>query len=191
MDISGVYQKNLSFMKSMPRSAKLTSKEVKKEKANEDYEVVITQKDLEDGTVAEKLKKKVIDPRKYKIDEEEQIKIDVQNLATRVRSGEELSDKDLKFLKENAPGVYQLAMDAKEVRKRFAKELANCRSKEEVEKLKMSRDLNYLNKMKMAERTGNDSEALKQITFKNTCQNEYDKFIKTDEYEELPDKIEE
>ncbi len=120
--------------------------------------------------------------------QEELLRAKISRIMDRIRSGYELDIIDLEFLREHSPEGYKLALEAQKEREEFARELEQCKSKEEVKKVKLKKDLKYLKKMDEAERQGNKGEALKQITYINTVQNELNKFVKTKEFKELPDK---
>lgn len=122
----------------------------------------------------------------YKIDETDRINMKVSMLAEKIKSGVELSQSELDYLEKHSKGTYQMAKEAQKVREVFLKKMRKCRTKAEVDALKLSNDLDCMDKMEAAKAAGNLGEVFKQITFKNTTQNEYNKFTSSDEYKSLP-----
>ncbi len=59
----------------------------------------------------------------------------ISALDTKLRAGGELSDKELEYLKEKNPELYQKAMEIKREREAYKKELERCKTKEDVEEL--------------------------------------------------------
>lgn len=116
----------------------------------------------------------------------DKINAKVSMIAEKIKNGIELNESELDFLEKHSPSTYQMAKEAIKVRETFLKKMKLCRSKEEVNALKLSSDLDCMKRLKAAEAEGNDSEALKEVTFKNTTQNEYNRFVGTEEYKELP-----
>ncbi len=79
-------------------------------------------------------------------------------------------------------------MESKVIREAFKAQLKSCKSKEEADGLKLGLDLGYAKKIKEAHDKGNYVEEFRATTFKNTIDDEYEQFVKTDNYQRLPAK---
>ncbi len=126
----------------------------------------------------------------YEVTEEDRINIKVQFISEKLKSGAELSDKEMDFLSKYAPGEYEVAMMAKKERESYEREAKSCKTKDDVRKLKTKKDQHFLSNIKIAEKSGNTSEALKQITLLAQVTDEHRQFVKGKRYRELPDKKE-
>lgn len=93
-----------------------------------------------------KLKKNPKQVEQTKLDEyveSEYIRSKILKITDKIHSGFELTATELEFLREESPGAYEVALEVKREREQYAKELENCKSKEEVKKLKLKKDLKY------------------------------------------------
>ncbi len=127
----------------------------------------------------------------YEVTEQDRINMKVQFISEKLKSGAELSDKELDFLSKYAPGEYEVAMMAKKERESYEREARSCKTKDDVRKLKNRKDQHFLSNIKIAEESDNVSEALKQATFLAQVTDEHRQFLKTKHYRELPAKNEE
>ncbi len=115
-----------------------------------------------------------------KIREEGQKNIRVSSLLEKLSSGSKLTGGELDYLNSNAEAVYGLALDASEVRQAFLSQLKQCTSKEEVEQLARKMEMEYDSRVKhLSKNPANESETIRQKTFKNTSINELNTFLKT------------
>ncbi len=119
--------------------------------------------------------------------EEDQNNIRIAYLSNKLQGGQELSKEELAFLEKYAPGVKSSAMEANKERESYRESLERCRSKDEVNKLKLGKELDYYAKIKKAKREGKEEDVNKLIMFVNTIQNEHNKFVQTKEFTKLPD----
>ncbi len=134
-------------------------------------------------------KSEPINPIFLASDEDEQVaQKKLAEVSEKLKSGVELTDKELNLLRTRSPILYKIAMESKIIRKAFEEQLKNCRSKEEADDLKLGLDLGYAKKIKQAHDAGNYEQEFRQTTFKNTIDDEYEKFRKTDKYKMLPAK---
>ncbi len=104
-------------------------------------------------------------------------------------SGEELSDEEMALVAKVSPVMYKIISEAKVLREVYAEQLKNCRSKEEVSNLKTAYDLASMKNIKQAKADGDYPEYVRQVTFKNTIQNEHDKFLESMKYKFLPNEF--
>lgn len=65
-------------------------------------------------------------------------------VINRARSGAELTSEELDYLKENSPEVYQEYLQDKEERRAYEKQLKNCKTKEEAERLKLQKSGQFM-----------------------------------------------
>ncbi len=126
----------------------------------------------------------------YEVTEQDRINMKVQFISEKLKSGAELSEKELDFLAKYAPGEYEVAMMAKKERESYEREARSCTTKDDVRKLKNRKDQYFLKNIKIAEESNNTSEALKQSTLLAQVSDEHRQFLKTKEYRELPQKSE-
>ncbi len=124
----------------------------------------------------------------YEVTEQDRINMKVNYIAEKLKSGAELSDKELDYLSKYSPGQYELAMQAKKERESYEREAKNCKTKSDVNKLKNRKDQHFLSNIKIAEKNGDTAEALKQGILLNQVTDEHKQFLKTKEYKELPNK---
>ena len=83
-------------------------------------------------------------------------------LDGKLKGGGELSDEELAYLKEKNPELYQKAVEIKEERKAYRKELENCRSKEDVEKLHTRKLQHFAAQTKTIRENSNISDGKKR-----------------------------
>ncbi len=126
----------------------------------------------------------------YEVTEQDRINMKVQFISEKLKSGAELSDKEMDYLSKYAPGEYEVAVMAKKERESYEQEAKNCKTKDDVRKLKNRKDQHFLSNIKIAEEADNISEGLKQATFLAQVSDEHKQFLKTKEYRELPAKSE-
>ncbi|MFV0520066.1 MAG: hypothetical protein ACK5LY_07300 [Lachnospirales bacterium] len=178
---------NYGIKNSYSKTAKfnITEKNVKN-KAKE------TEKKVEDDTSKTENEAVSVEfnTKTYEVDEQDKIDMKIQELGEKLRGGSELTDSELEFLKEYSPAMYAFAKEIESVREAFLKKMLKCDSKEEVNALKLSSDIEYLKKIEKAEEQGDKGEVLKQITLRNQVENEYYQFTSTERYKKLPDEDE-
>ncbi len=124
----------------------------------------------------------------YEVTDQDRINMKVQFISEKLKSGAELSDKELDFLSKYSPGQYEIAMMAKKEREEYEREARNCKTKEDVRKLKNRKDQHFLSNIKIAEKNDDTNEALKQGILLAQVTDEHRQFLKTKDYRELPDK---
>ncbi len=104
-------------------------------------------------------------------------------------SGVELTVEEMKLMAKFSPVMYRILIEAKIVREAYEQQLKNCKSKEEVANLKLAYDLACAKNIKLAKAAGDEIEYTRQVIFKNTIDDEHEKFVETKEYMRLPNKV--
>ena len=61
------------------------------------------------------------------------------SVDTKLKSGEELTPEEQEYLKQNDPDAYREYQEIKQEREAYKRQLKSCRTKEDVEKLKLNK----------------------------------------------------
>ncbi len=176
-----------NYTKARFSNSKKTEKEIREEKAKMQDFIQKKYAMMPDEEMEPELS---VELDTYEVTEEDRINIKVNFIAEKLKSGAELSDKEIDLLSKHSPAQYELAIAAKKEREEFEREAKNCKTKDDVRKLKNKKDSKFLTKIKIAEEKGEKGEALKQITLLAQVTDEHKQFLKTKDYRELPDKSE-
>ncbi|NLC78634.1 MAG: hypothetical protein GX683_02760, partial [Ruminococcaceae bacterium] len=64
-------------------------------------------------------------------------------IDTKLRSGKVLTADELSYLKKNNPELYQKAVEAKREREQYKNELKSCKTKDDVQRLRAAKLLNF------------------------------------------------
>lgn len=115
----------------------------------------------------------------------------VELTSSKLKSGSPLTSDDLDFLRENAPELYNKALQVVAERKAYEERLNQCRTKEEVEAAKASRLQSFATEIQTVQRSnmevGKKLEAIEVIGWKLfAVSDHHQKFIKTPQYAALP-----
>ena len=116
------------------------------------------------------------------------------DIDTKLQAGGELTAEELEYLKKNDPEALKEYEEVKREKESYKKQLKNCKSKEEVEKLKMTKMGHYMAEAK--EITNNPYipkvkkyQLLKKMLKKaSAAQTEQEKFLQSLKYVKLPDE---
>ena len=82
---------------------------------------------------------------RYQEDLENMRKNDTMNsIANKLRSGQELTPDEVQYLQRNNPMMYKEYQEIKGEKEAYERELKNCRTKEEAERLKINKMNGYL-----------------------------------------------
>ncbi|MCL2021990.1 MAG: hypothetical protein FWG81_07870 [Betaproteobacteria bacterium] len=126
----------------------------------------------------------------------EAIKRRQELIVMRMRCGQKLSRSDLVFLKQHALGYYHEAVRIEENRRLYEREIRACRSKKEVEAVRMRWQQMYLAELKAIERSQMSFEEKKMA--KEAAQMRYAaredthlEFRNSPAYQKLPDEEDE
>lgn len=120
----------------------------------------------------------------------------IRKIMAKLDAGVKLTEEERKILKEEEPEAYQELEEREREQKQFERSLKQCRTKEDVQRLKMSKLGTSLAKLKEVEHNPNISLEKKLKIFVNE-KNKLDKFeestrefVKSGEYDKLPDEAE-
>ncbi len=120
----------------------------------------------------------------------------ISGLYGKMMAGMRLSDKELEYLRANAPDYYEKAMQIEQEREAYQKELRQCTSKEDVEKLNQRKLTQFCAEAKTISNNASIPEAKKKELLDFLCMRmnaalkEYTDFKDTPEYRALPDRSE-
>lgn len=116
------------------------------------------------------------------------------DIDTKLQTGEELSAEEIEYLKKNDPEALKEYEEVRRERASYKKQLKDCKSKEEVEKLKMTKMGHY---MAEAKEITNDPyipkakkyQLMKKMLKKTSAvETEQEKFLQSSRYAKLPDE---
>jgi len=123
-------------------------------------------------------------------------KPEIQAIYTKVQYGKKLSPAEMKYLQTNDPETYAKAVSIQQEKKAFENEIKQCRTKEDVQRLKMTRVAVSLAAVKDIESNPNISDAkkLEYVMMENArveaISEVVDKFVEKGEYDKLPTQAE-
>ena len=113
----------------------------------------------------------------------------ITGIETRLKSGQELSTRELEILKEKSPLLYEKAVHIARERKDYERKLNQCRTKDEVLRLNTARMQGFVGEIRTLEQSGGgktvamyDYVAMRMAGIRS----EHIKFIKTPRYAKLP-----
>lgn len=115
-------------------------------------------------------------------------------IDSKLKSGNELTEKELEYLREKNPELYKKAMAIKEERKQYKKSLQNAKSKEEVERIKSNKMQAFLTEANSVKNNPNISsekkeEFIEQLNRRMAAiSKEHAKFKASKEYQKLPEE---
>ena len=116
------------------------------------------------------------------------------DIDTKLQAGGQLTAEEIEYLKKNDPEALKEYEEVKRERESYKKQLKNCKSKEEVEKLKMTKMGHY---MAEAKEITNDPyipkakkyQLMKKMLKKTSAvETEQEKFLQSSRYAKLPDE---
>lgn len=119
------------------------------------------------------------------------------NLHGKLQSGMKLTKDEMEYLKTHSPEEYERAVKALKEREQYKKELANCRSKEDVERLRQQRLQQFCTEAKAIANNPNipadkKKEKLEELGMRAAAvANEHIEYTKKAEYQNLPETDEE
>lgn len=114
---------------------------------------------------------------------------EIDNISSKLKEGIVLLDAEVNFLSKYSPKTYELALSVEKERNILKKELHMCTSKEDVNNLKLKKDINFISLIKSMDKVIDKKNQIeKLIVFLNVTQYEHSTFIKTDKYANLMDK---
>lgn len=116
---------------------------------------------------------------------------ELNSIMYKLYSGQELSVEEMQMLQKKSPELYKLACEARQMKKDLERQVRNCKSKEEVDRLKMNavQSVAY----RCGSQTGNSipqgQETRASVLF-GTVNKVFADFMGSDDYNKLPDKTE-
>lgn len=118
------------------------------------------------------------------------------SIDAKLRSGAELTSEEIEYLKKNNPEAYKDYLEMKAEREAYKKQLRSCRTKDDVQKLKMNKMGSFMAEAKTIINNPNipKGEKLKLVDkiLRKTMgiQSEHMKFVESKEYKEMPTEAE-
>lgn len=122
---------------------------------------------------------------------EQASKVRTEMITLKLKSGGEISGQDLDFLRENAPDLYTKALRIVQERKAYEESLKRCRTKDEVERVKMMKVQQFAAEAQSIQQSGMSEgdkiKAMEGVQWRLcSVMNQHNKFVKTKEYAKLP-----
>lgn len=114
------------------------------------------------------------------------------NIDAKLAAGEELTPEEIEYLRQNNPQALKDYEDTQKERESYKRALRNCRTKEEVERLKYTKMGQYMAEAKKISSNacipkGKKVALLKRILQQATAvEDEHKEFLKTSRYASLP-----
>lgn len=115
------------------------------------------------------------------------------DIYNKLKSGGALTQDEIAYLKENDPEALAKYEEARTQKKAYERELKNCRTKEDVEKVRLNRMGNFAAKAKAIANNPYIPKA-KKVELMNELNNEvcmirdaHTEFVRTSEYQDMPE----
>ena len=116
----------------------------------------------------------------------------MQTIQTKLSSGKKLTSEEKAYLKEKDPAAYQKAVASEQEQKRYEQELKQCRTKEDVQRLRLAHLSSSLSQVNSIQNNPHISEE-KKLQFISIEQGKLaaidkltQKFVKQSQYQNLP-----
>lgn len=120
-----------------------------------------------------------------------------ETIDAKLKSGEPLTKDEIDYLKKNNPQALKEYEEIKQEKESYKKQLKNCKTKDDVEELKMTKLSGFMAQAKEISTNPYIPKAQKRALLEkllkktNTVQEEHLKFIQSLQYQELPEDREE
>ena len=127
--------------------------------------------------------------RQEENEDDDKMLTDINN---KIAVDQELTPEELRYLQNKNPSLYQKVKNIENEKKQYEKDLKNCKTKEEVERLKMNKVSSALSAIKSAESDPNLPESAKlavaqgELRRMNALNKILAKFDERGEYDKLP-----
>lgn len=120
----------------------------------------------------------------------------ISGIQIKLKSGGTLTDEELNYLKANNPQLYKDAVDVAAERERYKRELENCRTKEEADRLNFNKIGSFLSQAKAMSASNNGKsnnvQAIDNIMAKIMgIKVDFEKYVKSGAYDSLPSEEDE
>lgn len=122
--------------------------------------------------------------------------LDVQTIYYKVQTGKKLSQKEMEYLQQNDPETYAKALSIQQERKAYERELKQCKTQEDVQRLKLTKIGESLSMVNEISNNPNIplEKKLEYVMMENArvtaITEETDKFIEKGDYAKLPTEAE-
>ncbi len=116
----------------------------------------------------------------------------MNSISSKLTSGMELTPEEIEYLQKNAPQLYQEYVKLKQEKQAYERQLKNCKTKEDVNRLKVNKMNSFLSEAKTITNNpnipkGKKKELLEKILMRTTgVEKIHQKFIASGRYEALP-----
>lgn len=117
---------------------------------------------------------------------------ELASIANKMKSGDKLTAEELEYLQRNNPELYRQYVEIQQEKEAYKRELESCKTKDEVEKVRINKMNGLLSAAKSVSNNPNIPEGAKlalmeQILMKAMgIQEVHMEFVKTAHYQELP-----
>ena len=114
------------------------------------------------------------------------------SITTKLKSGQSLSPEEIQYLKRNNPQIYREYQELQEEKKAYERELENCKTKEDVEKVRLNKMGSILAEAKSISNNpnipkGQKKALLEKLVMKTMgIQGVHMDFVKSSRYASLP-----
>lgn len=118
---------------------------------------------------------------------------ELNGILNKLYTGAELSAGELDLLREKAPELYKIAMEARQMEKDIENKLKNCRSKDEAERIKMNAMQNVAYRCGGNSSGSNipESQQIRARILFASVNKVFREFYESEDYAMLPQKTEE
>lgn len=116
----------------------------------------------------------------------------LQSIDAKLNTGTELTTEELSYLRTHAPEKYQEVLQLKEEREAYKRDLKNCKTKDDVQRLQRDRLQSYATQVKVISQNPNIPLAKKLELAQKiqkrvmAVQTEHQKYVKTEQFKNLP-----
>ena len=116
----------------------------------------------------------------------------MNDISNKVMSGDTLTLEEIEYIKKNNPQLYKTYMEVRAEREAYKKDLEKCKTKEDVDRLKLNKMSSYLSEAKSITNNPNIPKGQKlaliqKILMKATnVQDVHMKFVESGKYAALP-----
>lgn len=116
----------------------------------------------------------------------------LSDVTAKLKSGQELSYEEIEYLQKNNPELYREYQEIKSEKEAYKRQLKECKTKEDVEKLKINKMNGYVASLKAVVNNPNIPKSAKRAYAEkmlmkvSAIQDAHMDFVKSTEYKNLP-----
>lgn len=123
--------------------------------------------------------------------QEDKVKMQMASIRGKLQTGKKLSSEELDFLREKSPDLYKKAVEAEQARRDYERRLRNCKTKEDVQRLNASVNLEFVSQVKAIKGSNMSKSAktaaMQTIQMKQAAmQDSHVTFVASADYAQLP-----